>query len=136
MYYIVQCRGGSGVCPDDLVTANGGGSQDIFDISGRVTNGQTCVQYSRNLTTGVLENIDYIYMICIIIDDRDHDRPILDDQSQFVVWAYGPRAVEEGLQDLALFHTEWPRNGGELHFSLHFDCMHVTSCMQLLFQKM
>ena len=78
----------------------------------------------------------YIYMICIIIDDRDHDRPILDDQSQFVVWAYGPRAVEEGLQDLALFHTEWPRNGGELHFSLHFDCMHVTSCMQLLFQKM
>ena len=57
MFYIVQCRGGSGVCPDDLVTANGGGSQDIFDISGRITNGLTCVQYSRNLTTGVLGDI-------------------------------------------------------------------------------
>ena len=42
------------MCPDDLIEANGGGSQDIFEISGRVTNGQTCVQYSRNLTTGKL----------------------------------------------------------------------------------
>ena len=50
----IQCRGGSGVCPDDLIVANGGGSQDIFDISGRTINGQTCVQYSRNLTTGEL----------------------------------------------------------------------------------
>ena len=57
----MQCRGGSGVCPDDLVTANGGGSQDIFDISGEVTNGRMCVQYSRNLTTGVLLTKASIY---------------------------------------------------------------------------
>ena len=52
-------------------------------------------------------------MIHLSLDDSNHDQPILNNQSQFVVWAYGPRAVEEGLQDLALFHTEWPRNGGE-----------------------
>ena len=66
MFCNVQCRGGSGVCPDDLVTANGGGSQDIFDISGQVTNGRMCVQYSRNLTTGVLYNASIIYDTFII----------------------------------------------------------------------
>jgi len=45
--------------------------------------------------------------------DSRYDRPILANQSQFIVWAYGPRANEEGLDDLALFHTEFPRNGGE-----------------------
>lgn len=49
----------------------------------------------------------------LLLGDSNYDRPILDNQSQFIAWAYGPRAVEEGLQDLALFHTEWPRNGGE-----------------------
>ena len=40
------------MCPDDLITANGGGSQDIFNVTGGVSNGRTCVQYSRRLTTG------------------------------------------------------------------------------------
>ena len=57
----------------------------------------------------------YIYLtfidICII--DDIYDRPYLvNNQTQFVAWAYGPRATEEGLRDLAFFHTEWPRNGG------------------------
>jgi len=50
----LQCRGGSGVCPDDMITADGGGSQDIFNVTGGVTDRLTCVQYSRRLTTGGL----------------------------------------------------------------------------------
>ncbi|XP_065916173.1 protein Skeletor, isoforms B/C-like [Dysidea avara] len=105
-YYLTsrqQCRGGSGVCPDDMITSNGGGSQDIVNITGEVMNRQTCVQYSRRLTT----------------DDSRYDRPILANQSQFIVWAYGPRANEEGLGDLALFHTEYPRNGA--NYQLNFN---------------
>ncbi|XP_065916176.1 protein Skeletor, isoforms B/C-like [Dysidea avara] len=103
-YYLTsrqQCRGGSGVCPDDLITGNGGGSQDIVNITGQVSNGRTCVQYSRSLTT----------------EDSRYDRPILANQSQFIVWAYGPRANEEGLGDLALFHTEFPRNGENIEIN-------------------
>ena len=48
----------------------------------------------------------------IYIDDV-YDRPyLINNQTQFVAWAYGPRATEEGLRDLAFFHTEYPRNGG------------------------
>ena len=52
-----QCHGGNGVCPDDLIAANGGGSQNTFNISGRVINGQVCVQYSRKLTTSECDHI-------------------------------------------------------------------------------
>ena len=44
--------------------------------------------------------------------DSEHDIPILTYQSQFIAWAIGPRATEEGLGGLAFFHTEYPRNGG------------------------
>ena len=45
--------------------------------------------------------------------DDSNDRPYLvNNQTQFVAWAYGPRATEEGLRDLVFFHTEYPRNGG------------------------
>ena len=47
-----------------------------------------------------------------------YDRPYLvNNQTQFVAWALGPRATEEGLRDLAFFHTEFPRNGG-VQFSM------------------
>ena len=57
----LQCRGGSGVCPDDMITSNGGGSQDIVNITGEVMNRQTCVQYSRRLTTGELSVLLLVY---------------------------------------------------------------------------
>ena len=52
-----QCADGNGVCPDDLIAANGGGSQDTFDINGQVINGQVCVRYSRKLTTSECDHI-------------------------------------------------------------------------------
>ena len=118
--YSLQCRGGSGVCPDDLITGNGGGSQDIVNITGQVSNGRTCVQYSRSLTTGefCVLLLLFTYNWLDTLEDSRYDRPILANQSQFIVWAYGPRANEEGLGDLALFHTEFPRNGGEWRYRL------------------
>jgi len=113
IYNLIQCRGGVGVCPDDLITANGGGSQNVFNITGEVTNRQTCVQYSRRLTTGEFSISLLVFICSCLTGDSRYDRPILVNQSQFIVWAYGPRADEEGLDDLALFHTEYPRNGGE-----------------------
>ena len=54
-----------------------------------------------------------MYTCCNIIVDDSNDRSFLiNGQSQFLVWGIGPRAVEEGLRDLAFFHTEYPRNGG------------------------
>ena len=44
-------------------------------------------------------------VVCL---DDIYDRPYLvNNQTQFVAWAYGPRATEEGLRDLAFFHTEF-----------------------------
>ena len=71
--------------------------------------------------------------------DAENDRTILADQSQFIVWAYGPRADEEGLRNLALFHTEYPRNGGECMQShmdrqnpLHYDLAYMANCVLLI----
>ena len=63
--------------------------------------------------------------------DAENDRPILADQSQFIVWAYGPRADEEGLRNLALFHTEYPRNGGECMHSSWTNRTHYLACMAI-----
>ena len=49
----LQCRNGSGVCPDTMA-AGGDGSNNLFDVTGQVSNGLTCVQYSRMLTTSEL----------------------------------------------------------------------------------
>ena len=51
------------------------------------------------------------YVLVYTTDDSAHDLPILANQSQYIAWAIGPRAVEEGLGNLAFFHTEYPRNG-------------------------
>ena len=48
-------------------------------------------------------------------DDPNDRSFLINGQSQFLVWAYGPRAVEEGLRDLAFFHIEYPRNGGDIY---------------------
>ena len=50
-----------------------------------------------------------LYMHTGDSNDRSY---LINNQTQFVAWAYGPRATEEGLRDLAFFHTEYPRNGG------------------------
>ena len=55
-------------------------------------------------------NYTIVYSIYMHTGDSN-DRPYLvNNQTQFVAWAYGPRATEEGLRDLAFFHTEYPRN--------------------------
>ena len=51
----------------------------------------------------------------IATDDPNDRSFLINGQSQFLVWAYGPRAVEEGLRDLAFFHIEYPRNGGDIY---------------------
>ena len=54
-----------------------------------------------------------LHTVLYVLADDSNDRPYLvNNQTQFVVWALGPRATEEGLKDLAFFHTEFPRNGG------------------------
>lgn len=50
MLFLLQCRNGSGVCPDTMV-AGGMGTNDVFGVTGQVSNGLTCVQYSRMLNT-------------------------------------------------------------------------------------
>ena len=68
------------------------------------------------------------------------DRPYLvNNQTQFVAWALGPRATEEGLRDLAFFHTEFPQNGGRpvLHVLFIFYCFCLLANVQVNFaQKM
>ena len=55
----------------------------------------------------------YIHCLYYVLVDDSNDRPYLvNNQTQFLAWALGPRATEEGLRDLAFFHTEYPRNGG------------------------
>ena len=83
--------------------------------------------------------------------DDSNDRPyLINNQTQFVAWAYGPRATEEGLRDLAFFHTEYPRNGGiqiclffisilllflllanvQLNFAQSMQCGEPLQCME------
>ena len=57
----LQCRNGDGVCPDTMVTG-GTGSNDVFNVTGGVSNGLTCVQYSRMLDTGGLP-----HCVCVLI---------------------------------------------------------------------
>ena len=45
----------------------------------------------------------------VIVDDPNDRAFLINGQSQFLVWAIGPRAT---VRDLAFFHTEYPRNGG------------------------
>jgi len=54
------------VCPDESITADGGGSQNIFDITGEITNRKMCVQYSRRLTTSEL-SVLLLMFICTVV---------------------------------------------------------------------
>ena len=45
----------------------------------------------------------------IVISDQSF---LIDNQSQFLAWTYGPCVKEDGLMDLSFFHTEFPHNGG------------------------
>ena len=58
-------------------------------------------------------------IITVCVDDPNDRSFLINGQSQFLVWAYGPRAVEEGLRDLAFFHIEYPRNGGDYSLLLY-----------------
>lgn len=60
-----------------------------------------------------------IYIPVYVVADSEHDLPVLANQSQFIAWAIGPRATEEGLGNLAFFHTEYPRNGGTILCELY-----------------
>ena len=50
---LLQCRNGSGVCPDTMA-AGGNGYNNVFDVTGQVSSGLTCVRYFRMLTTSEL----------------------------------------------------------------------------------
>ena len=38
------------MCPDTMISG-GGGSQDIFNVSGSIVNGTRCIEYARSLNT-------------------------------------------------------------------------------------
>ena len=61
---ILQCRSGSGVCPDTMV-AGGNGTNDVSNVTGRVTNGLTCVKYLRMLNTDVC--VCNIAISCVVL---------------------------------------------------------------------
>ena len=129
----VQCRGGQGVCPDTLITEQTG-TQDVTMIAGDVTNDQRCVEYQRPLNSSTQLQLLLMYCVrvlgtIVLITGDPLDRNyLINRQSQFVVWAIGPRATEEGLMNLAFFHTEYPRNGGELLYQL---CVHSVWCVHV-----
>ena len=57
---MLQCRGGVGVCPDTML-AGGNGRDNVYNVTGRVTNSLTCVKYYRLLNTGEL----HIVYVCV-----------------------------------------------------------------------
>ena len=57
---MLQCRGGVGVCPDTML-AGGNGTDNVYNVTGRVTNSLTCVKYYRLLNTGEL----HIVYVCV-----------------------------------------------------------------------
>ena len=69
-------------------------------------------------------------LFCIdlyVLAEDSNDRPYLvNNQTQFLAWALGPRATEEGLRDLAFFHSEFPRNGGVQYSMAVLVDMHNT----------
>ena len=52
----MQCRSGIGVCPDRGSHVSGTCIEDNFDITGSVSNGVTCVTYSRLLNTSMFKH--------------------------------------------------------------------------------
>ena len=63
---ILQCRSGDGVCPDTMV-AGGSGTNDVSNVTGRVTNGLTCVKYMRMLNTGVCVCVCVYMCVCVCV---------------------------------------------------------------------
>ena len=50
---VVQCRGGSGACPDTIDTSTGSTcTNDVTDVSGFVQNGQQCISFTRPFNPG------------------------------------------------------------------------------------
>ena len=84
-----------------------------------------------------------LYCFLYIYTDDSNDQPYLvNNQTQFVAWAYGPRATEEGLRDLAFFHTEYPRNGSNYFQSIqlvytlpHNCCFYFLADVKLNFAQ-
>ena len=61
-YIIVQCRGGSGACPDTVDTTTGRTcTNDVSDVSGTVSEGQQCISFTRPFSPGKL----YLNSICM-----------------------------------------------------------------------
>ena len=46
--HVLQCRGGSGACPDTVDTTTGRiCTNDVSDVSGFVQEGQQCISFTR-----------------------------------------------------------------------------------------
>ena len=103
------------MCPDTMLTQSG--TDDVTIVGGGVTEGMTCVEYERSLTTS--ETVSVYDVVIIIISADSRDLPyLINNQTQFIAWALGPRAAEEGLRNLAFFHTEYPRDGGKINIGV------------------
>ena len=59
----MQCRGGTGACPDTVDTTTGRNcTNDVSDVSGFIQDGQQCISFTRPFTPGeVLFKIALIY---------------------------------------------------------------------------
>ena len=107
--FFLQCRGGTGVCPDTLIS----GSTCSDDVrTGSVTGGfrgagMQCVAFSRPFVTSMLQYnyvmyiINPLQLLLLLLGDSACDTNFnVSNQNQFIVWAIG------GLGETAFIHFE------------------------------
>ena len=64
----MQCRGGSGACPDTVDTTVGSCTDDVSDVSGFVQDGQQCIAFTRPFNPCVLSiNIIVVFNLFITL---------------------------------------------------------------------
>ena len=64
---VLQCRSGSGACPDTVDATTGSACiNDVSDISGFVEEGQQCISFTRPFNPSKLVLAYIIFSVCIL----------------------------------------------------------------------
>ena len=86
----MQCRGGSGACPDTVDTTVGSCTDDVSDVSGFVEDGQLCISFTRPFNPGIVMVLLVHYSLLSATDSGTCDRAIdPTNQNQYIVWGIG-----------------------------------------------
>ncbi|XP_014666234.1 PREDICTED: protein Skeletor, isoforms B/C-like isoform X2 [Priapulus caudatus] len=99
-----QCSGQSGVCPDIRV----GGTNDVENMVGSITNGITTITFSRKLKTGDMLDKQYYS----------------DGRSQFIIWGIGD------VDDQGIVYKHSLRTQGNLR--MNFGRSPADNCSPVL----